>query len=134
MGIEWKPELAIGVPEVDAQHEELFRRAEAMLEASKQARGREGVRASVAFLQSYVASHFAAEEELQRRTGFPDCAAHRELHKRFADDVALMVARLEREGASVGLVLEVNRAVVTWLVTHIRGPDQDIGRYLKARS
>ena len=41
MRMRWEPELSVGVLEIDEQHQELFRRAGALLDALHDSRGQE---------------------------------------------------------------------------------------------
>ena len=63
----WNADLAVGVPDIDAQHQELFRRADALLAAMKerQPADREVERLFL-FLDEYCSRHFASEERLMR--------------------------------------------------------------------
>ena len=64
MAIEWTEDLATGVPEIDAQHKELFSRINRLLEACNQGQGRAEVGKTLAFLEEYVLIHFSTEEKI----------------------------------------------------------------------
>ena len=61
MAIRWTSALAIGVANLDAQHEELFRRVDRLHDAML-ARDRTEAGELIRFLQRYVADHLEAEE------------------------------------------------------------------------
>ena len=67
--IQWSPALAVGVPEIDAQHQELFRRAERLITALRGG-DRAEVTPLVRYLTDYAVEHFAAEERFMREIGF----------------------------------------------------------------
>jgi hemerythrin len=128
----WTNDLNTGVAKIDSQHQELFRRIDALLEASKKGQGRAEIAATMAFLEAYVVTHFQDEEQLMRESGYPGYAAHRELHVAFMADLADLKAQFGRDGATSVLVIRVQQRVVAWLRTHIAGPDQAVGRHLLA--
>ena len=86
MPLAWSPSLAIGVEEIDAQHEELFRRAERLVRALRTG-DRAGVDALFTYLAGYAEKHFLVEERLMEGAGYPGLAAHRAAHARFRDDL-----------------------------------------------
>jgi hemerythrin-like metal-binding protein len=63
MGFEWEPSLAVGHEVIDAQHQELFKRVNTLLEACKAGRGKEEILGVMEFLEAYIGEHFRAEEQ-----------------------------------------------------------------------
>ncbi|MBT9136793.1 MAG: Bacteriohemerythrin [Firmicutes bacterium] len=133
MAIKWHESLAVGVAEIDEQHQELFRRLNQLLEACNQGKGKESVRELVTFLQEYVVLHFAAEEKLQRLSGFPEYALHRAKHAEFMRAAGQLKFTLEEQGPTLSFIIAVNKVVVDWLVQHISKMDKDLGRFLAAK-
>jgi hemerythrin len=131
MHVDWTPDLAVGIPEIDAQHQEIFRRADALLLACRQGRGRKVVGETLAFLSRYVDTHFAAEEDIQRRSGYPGLDAHRLQHAAFVATVTGLQSRLADQGTALPVTVELNRVLVDWLVTHIKTEDTKVGRHLR---
>ena len=98
MDIRWSAALAVGHPEIDRQHQELFRRAAALVEALA---GRERAEAAqhFDFLDRYAVEHFGAEERLMLESCFPGYGVHRAEHLRFVRDYrALRGALRSRTG------------------------------------
>ncbi|MHB9035807.1 MAG: hemerythrin domain-containing protein, partial [Armatimonadota bacterium] len=58
MAVQWTPDLAVGVREIDDQHRELFKRVNDLLEAMSKGKGRDEIAKVVAFLGNYVVTHF----------------------------------------------------------------------------
>jgi hemerythrin-like metal-binding protein len=75
------------------------------------------------FLNSYVREHFSREESIMRIVSCPaagqNCTAHQALIRK----LDAWVARLNAEGATTALVLEVNREASAWLQQHILSVD-----------
>lgn len=131
MAIAWREELSIGVEEIDDQHKELIERFSMLLTACKEGKGSDEVRRLVAFLNEYVISHFSDEEELQRKSGFPDYEAHRREHAGFCQQLADLKQRIDSEGEIlVDHVLEANQMLLNWLIKHISVRDKAIGRHI----
>jgi hemerythrin len=133
MAIKWHESLSVGVPEIDQQHQELFRRLNQLLEACNQGKGKESVRELVNFLQAYVVEHFAAEEKLQKQHGFPGYAEHRAKHADFVRAAGELKFTLEEQGPTLPFIIAVNKTVVDWLVQHIGKMDKEFGRFLTTK-
>lgn len=132
MALRWTTALAIGVAELDAQHEELFRRLDRMLDAMLVHDRSEAVRL-LAFLRSYVRDHFATEERLMREAAYPETRSHEAEHERFRGTIADLTRTLDTDGASAHLVLRLERELTTWVRDHIYSTDLALGHWLVAR-
>lgn len=130
-GLTWSPALAVGVAELDTQHQELFRRAERLI-AALRAGDRGEVLPLLAYLDDYVIRHFAAEERLMERVGFPDRAAHAAAHAAFRADFAAFVKDFRRTGPTALVALTIHNWLSDWLRMHIGGVDQELGRWIAA--
>jgi hemerythrin len=130
MAIEWRRDLEIGIAEIDDQHKELFRVCAEQLDACMHGKGSEEVGNSLRFLRDYVRNHFAAEERLQKKLGYPRHALHHMQHERFIADLAELEETLMKNGASVSLVIKTNRTMIDWMINHIGGPDREFGDFI----
>lgn len=130
MAIKWNENLAVGVSEIDNQHQELFERMNQLLEACNQGKGKEAVGDMINFLEDYVVEHFAAEEKLQKASNYPEYAAHKAMHNECLNNVAKLKQQLELNGPTLPFVIAVNKTVVDWLTTHISKVDKGLGLYL----
>jgi len=130
--IQWSPALAVGVPEIDAQHQELFRRAERLVVALRTGDRRE-VAPLMRYLSDYVVEHFAEEERYMHEIGFPGLEAHRSAHLAFREEFATMVADFERKGATPLVALTIHNWLSDWLRRHVGGVDVEIGKFAAAK-
>ncbi|OEH86206.1 hemerythrin [Desulfuribacillus stibiiarsenatis] len=133
----WKEKYRIGVPLIDEQHEELFRRVSAFIE-TVQSQGDwdsklEKVKETLAFMQEYVVSHFNDEEAFQEQINYPDIENHKQSHVQFKDAVAVYANRFENEGLNEELVQEFGGKLVTWLILHVAATDQKLGQFVKSK-
>ena len=130
--IQWSPSLAVGVAEIDAQHQELFRRAERLVTALRGG-DRAEVRPLVRYLSEYIVEHFATEERYMTEIGYPGLEAHRLAHERFREEFAEMLAEYERKGATPLVALNLHNWLSDWLRRHVGGLDVEIGRWAAAK-
>jgi hemerythrin len=127
----WQPSLAIGIAEIDAQHEALFEHA-ARFEAAVKAREPNPRLAELfGFLTRYAAFHLAAEERLLREARYPGLAEHARQHADFRRRLASLVPHWESEGGSTALLLALVGFLDLWLRDHVMRSDQRIGAFLR---
>jgi hemerythrin-like metal-binding protein len=67
----WSPAFAIGVPEIDAQHEALFERAALFAAAVQARRPPDRLEELFDFLAAYALEHFDLEERTMAKLGYP---------------------------------------------------------------
>ena len=131
MKVEWQEYLSVGVEEIDQQHKLLFDKYNAFFSAYYEGRGNEEVVRLLRFLEEYVAIHFADEENLQLRIGFPDYQNHRKQHRELIRKVAELKERIKNEGADANLLPSAGLLMTGWLIGHISVMDRAIGRFMK---
>jgi hemerythrin len=132
MALQWTSTLSVGVPELDEQHRELFRRVDRLLDAVLHQDRSEAGR-MLTFLRSFVREHFGAEERLMAESGYPDAARHVQEHRDFARRLAELDDRFAEHGATASLVFELERQAVGWLRDHVYFTDVALGRWVMAR-
>lgn len=133
MAISWRDDLATGIEDIDLQHKELFSRIDSLMEACNRGQGKEEVLKTLLFLDDYIKSHFAAEENLQKRSDYPGYLVHRDLHHRFVRQVDELERQFKNEGATIGLVIQTNRTITEWLIQHISKVDKEFAAYVMGR-
>jgi hemerythrin len=128
--IAWDPGLALGVSSVDAQHQELFRRAAELVAAMEGGLEPVEVESLLSYLARYVCEHFGAEEELMLHFGFAGLPAHRAEHQEFIRAFGTLRAEVRRGGPTAELATRLGATVVGWLREHIGGTDLELARFL----
>jgi hemerythrin len=131
--INWSAAFACGDATIDAQHQELFNRVNAFLEACAQGKGRDQLTAALDFLHAYCAEHFANEERMMRKAGYPGCEAHVELHSHLLNLAGELRTHLQSARASSSDVIIFAEALSKWLVDHIGREDQKVFAYMRTR-
>jgi len=132
VAIEWDPTLVVGIAEIDGQHQELFRRLDALHEAIRGGRSREEVGRTLAFLREYAVQHFGAEEALMVDRGYPGLADHRAEHVAFVGELEALEAEHRRDGPTASLIIRVNTQLTGWLRSHIYRTDRELVAFLRA--
>lgn len=131
MGIQWSEDLSTGISDIDAQHQELFRRLGALEDACLQQEGADEIGQYLEFLKEYVGHHFAAEEREMNRHGYPGLQRHREEHERFTKEINAVNNEIRVTGARMILIQTMLWSSAEWLVSHVKGTDQEMAAYLK---
>ncbi len=132
MPIEWKPEFATGVRDIDLQHRELIELIND-LERATLAGATERVLGEVLpRLAGYALFHFATEEHLIPVTA--QAVAHAERHARehreFTRTVERLTARFDGMPATPADLLELRVYLERWLLEHILGTDRELAGLL----
>ena len=128
MPLQWTQALSVGIPEIDAQHQELFLRVDRLV-TSMLSDDHGEVGPMLAFLADYAVTHFSTEERFMREVGYPGLPSHREEHERFAADLRALDRDFAAGGAQPGLVGRVNRQVGDWLRGHVCVTDMALGHF-----
>lgn len=125
--MEWNDEYLIGHHAVDDDHKRLF---ELFNQFSAAVRGGQGAAAIHPFLDElvhYARYHFAREEALMRRLGYPDLAHHHDAHQAFVRQVNGIVADVDAGKSMDDFLLNF---VMTWLSGHILILDKRVGEWI----
>ncbi len=128
----WNPAYAIGIPEIDSQHEALFRRAGQFAAAVQARKPLDRLEELFAFLAEYALEHFDLEERTMRRLGHPGLAQHVAEHVQFRRQLASLVPQWNSEGASPAVLMALVGFLTAWLTDHVTGSDQRIGDHARA--
>ncbi|MBI5232046.1 MAG: bacteriohemerythrin [Coriobacteriales bacterium] len=127
---EWDPTLETGDLVVDRQHmtiHRLFNQLECAADNPAE------IMRVLDYLSEYVLMHFATEEDLMAREGFPEAAidSHMAEHRKLTEGVRVKVLEFRRgELTSTAPVLEFLR---DWLKTHVHECDRELVVHVRGR-
>ena len=125
----WDQSFATSIDTFDEQHKKLFAMVNELNQAMQHKRSKEAIGSVLKRLIEYTGSHFAAEEEVFRKTGYPEEAAH---VKQNRDLVQQVVALQEKFNSGETLLThDVIQFLQDWLVKHIKGTDNRYGTHLR---
>lgn len=131
----WKDKYKVGVPLIDEQHQELFRRVEEFIVALRSDNPWEEkldkVRETLDFMKVYVVEHFRAEEEYQAQVQYPGLRDHSKIHSDFAGEVVEFEQQFAQLGYEEELVQKFAGKLLTWLINHVATQDQAIGHWAR---
>lgn len=123
-------DLVTNVPDIDAQHRELFHLANQVVDPACTDRGADYFQEVLGFLGQYIDYHFAAEELVMQRTRYPRAQLHRQWHDSFRIEVKRLIESARHEGVTKAFKLKLSFAIENWLLDHIRINDRQLAHYL----
>lgn len=129
--LEWKPSLSVGIPELDAQHRELFRRAALVIEGAGD-RPRQDTATLLRSLYLHAVEHCRAEEALMEPSGYTDAAAHRRQHRQFLRELLALVAVTDGPSGRALQPARVRGWLERMLVRHLSEADRELARQARA--
>ena len=121
-----------GIPLVDSQHRELVDRLNKVIGLGRHSATEEETEKTLDFLEDYVVKHFADEEKLQAQIGYPKYQSHKEQHAIYIAEIKNLKKEYQQNGASPKYTLNLNNAIVKWVVQHIKLVDREFGKYYLA--
>jgi hemerythrin-like metal-binding protein len=127
--IRWLPEYAIGVKQVDEEHQALFALLDKLHQGISAGNDLEILICILDELVAYTCYHFAHEEELMEKIQYPYYLDHCRQH----EDLRLRVLAM-KERAPAGedtLLIEVMQFLIDWLKGHTTTSDRRIGSYMR---
>jgi hemerythrin len=129
---QWKQEYSVGYPEIDKQHQKLFQLADELHAAMTGGKGKAVLGKTLGNLISYTKVHFANEEGLMQRHGYPDYPKHKALH----DALTAKVVAFQKdfEANHTGMTVDLLQFLKDWLAHHIGQTDQKVATYFKSKA
>jgi hemerythrin len=124
----WDQKYAVGVREIDQQHQHLIQMINDLQQALVAERGQQALGQTVSRMLDYAAYHFSTEEELLSSTGYPLYDSHRQEHEGFATKARELRQRVD--GGRFVLTLEVINFLRDWLSQHILVNDKKYAPHL----
>jgi len=129
--IKWNLDLAVGIEEIDAEHQQLIKQLNDLLAACFAGQGPAVLGKTLCELQKYTREHFAHEEDIMHKNGFPGLQEHRNLHAELVSELDDLIEQFE-VGADHELSNKTMQFLEDWLLHHILIEDKKIGRYMGA--
>jgi len=128
---DWKRDLKLGVPELDAEHGLQIALVDALEDAVAQGRERELADGILEKLLDFTNVHFLAEELMMRLHEYPQYEAHIAEHDRLVKELEDL--RQSYRAGDRGVTLEVIHQLRSWLRGHIETKDLAFARFLTGR-
>lgn len=122
----WKESYRVGVAQIDAQHMELFRMTEELIEAVENNASLEACQKAIGFLKDYVIYHFKDEEAYQEAIHYSEIEEHKKEHQEFTQTVMNYEKTLAENGFQPGTMRDLAGTVTAWLIYHVADTDLKI--------
>jgi len=130
----WKDQYKIGVEQIDKQHQELFKRLNTFLTVLRNGQPLEEkmdeIEKTFGFMGEYVNVHFNSEEALQKKVNYPGFEDHHKIHEKFKKDIVSFKWEFEKDKYNEDLIMQFSGKLLTWLINHVTGEDQNIAKYV----
>ena len=125
--LHWSSDMDTGIEVIDKQHQRIVDYLNE-LDSANEGGDREVTNHVLKELVDYTLTHFAFEEELQEKAGYPFLKAHKRVHEIFTKRVAEFQ---QRAAAGENVTPELLSMLKIWLVNHIKGDDADYAESVK---
>ncbi len=133
----WKDNYELGVPLIDAQHKELFKRVGSFLQVLRSGGSWDEkipkINETLEFMKRYVVEHFQAEEEYQRSINYPGYKFHKQIHDDMVNYVQEVSKQYEQSQNDEQLMQQFGGRLLAWLINHVAAEDQRIAEYAKKK-
>lgn len=129
--IEWKQDYSVGIDSIDKEHKKLVGLINQLQTAVDYSTGEEFEREALDAAVDYTKTHFAHEEELMSKYGYPDFEAHKAQHQKMIDKVNNLVTDYEQDPDRS--LQEALNFLKDWLVKHINGTDKLYSEFLRGK-
>jgi len=126
--LEWYDSYSVHVDEIDRQHKQLVAMINRLHDSIAQNKVEETVGQVLIELVDYTKRHFADEEHLMIRIGYPDLPQHRAHHDKLRHQLAEILKRLRDNDRLT--IFELMGFLRAWLVDHILREDKKIGQMI----
>jgi hemerythrin len=126
----WTDKLSVGVKVSDDDHKRLIDLVNRLDDGMRTGQGKEVVGKVLDELVRYTKFHFAREEQMFAKTGYP-AAVHKKEHDDLVKQVLDLQARYQK--GELALSMETLEFLKNWLVNHIQGTDKKYGPFLNSK-
>ena len=126
-------DMETGIAVIDAQHRELIDHINAVTAMGLKSATKEETQKTLNVLGDYIIKHFTEEEIMQRKSGYPDYDAHKQLHQHYVREFEKLKKEFALNGSSVKFSFDLSNSVIGWIVKHIKTVDVAFGKYYNTK-
>jgi hemerythrin-like metal-binding protein len=131
MEVTWNSRYNTGIRLIDEQHQELFRIVDRLRRQVQEGADRKGIEALLEDLVASSERHFAEEETIMSRFGYPDLTQHVSEHATMLTSLHELLDQFQDSHQVMALM--VPTFLEGWLRHHISDGDFGFVTFLKAR-
>lgn len=129
--VTWGDQYSVGVPSIDEQHLKMVSLLNQIHDGMMSGKEKAVLGRILQALIEYTRMHFAYEEELLTRSGYPDSAAHQKEHADLLQQIRTIRQQCEVDGSNV-VTIPVMSFLENWTMNHILGADMRYRDHLVA--
>lgn len=123
----WTKELyGTGVDLIDTQHQELFKRINAVLQAVETNARQPDVTGLLKHLEEYTISHFSCEEKLMDERKCKVACANKAAHTHFLKEFTRLSQDFKTSGVTLQFAADLKKMITSWLRSHIMTIDTNL--------
>jgi len=128
----WSEKYMLGVEEIDAQHKRFFDATQELYFKILNSAGEEAVQESLGFLKKYAIEHFATEEAMMEKHGYPGLAEHKKEHAAFIERLEGLADEFDVfKAPTQEMADKILQLSQDWLLEHIADEDTHYAPYVK---
>lgn len=120
--IQWNDSFRVNVKTVDSQHQRLFDLINELYENMESSDSKENIAKAIKDLLDYTVYHFAEEEELMKKSNYPDLEQHMQIHRSMIETIQHF--QKEFKSGNTLVQYEILSFAGNWLTAHIMGVDR----------
>jgi len=129
--IHWKDEYSLGLDKVDRQHQHMFEIINKIIDCPNQPKCVELAGETLKEMIDYARVHFADEEMLMQKYGYPEIESHKKQHDYFINTTAELAVNFMDNQNTTGD--EIAEFLALWLTNHILKSDMKYRDFFKAK-
>ena len=126
--LKWKSDYSVGIASIDLQHRKLIDLINSLQATVDYSTGELFERKALDELVDYTKTHFAFEEDLMEKNGYPDFESHCSEHARMIARVDEVLAAYRRDQDNA--LQDALKFLKDWLINHINGTDKQYSQFL----
>jgi hemerythrin len=126
MALTWNASLETGIPDIDAQHKQLIDKMNELIKAIQGNQDQATIQRIVSSLSSIANLHFGYEETCMNRYRCPIAEKNKMLHSLFTRNFSEIRRELLLSGSSPELKTRIEKDLLDWFGTHIKGIDTQL--------
>jgi len=120
------PELILGIPVIDAEHDRLFFIHNLLSDCQSGSADSDVIKTSALLLRDYASQHLVHEEMMLKANCYPAADEHARQHEELRRDLARMAAGVQAGTTSLE---DLKTFVWNWLTMHIGQSDRAYAAY-----
>ena len=132
---EWTPDISVGEPNIDGQHQKLLGEVNTILSNLIAGADDNIIREAISFLNDYIDTHFAYEEKYMQDHGYPEFETHKSFHQDFIKHYDDFKQKFENKTVPrTELISQVETYIGNWWLQHIKIADKKYATFIESQN